>query len=69
MEVGCKIPPLSERGARALEIRDKLVRLSQLGIGGRVLEMYSADLDDLELIAVIEDTLKERMQEVPDEGS
>jgi len=52
-----------------LEIRDKLVRLSQLGIGGRVLEMYSADLDDLELIAVIEDTLKERMQEVPDEGS
>jgi hypothetical protein len=57
-ERGCKIPPLSRAGRRAVDIRDKLVRLHALNIGGKVLDLCRATLDDLELIAVIEDTLK-----------
>ena len=67
-EAGCKIPPLSDRGARALEIRDKLIRLSRLGIGGRIMDLYQVDLDDLELLAVIEDRNNEQPQGAPDEG-
>jgi len=53
------IPVLHPRSERALEIRGKLSRLAQLNIGGRVLELYNADLIDLEMIAIIEDELRQ----------
>jgi len=54
----CLIPALDERGARVMQIRDKLVRLRDLVDAGTVLKMYGADLDDIELLAVLEDEIK-----------
>ena len=55
---GCLIPALDERGARVMQIRDKLVRLKDLVDAGTVLQMYGADLDDIELLAVLEDEIR-----------
>ena len=54
----CLIPALDERSARVMQIRDKLVRLKDLVDAGTVLKMCGADLDELELLAVLEDEIK-----------
>ena len=54
---GCPIPPPHPAVSRALEIRDKLVRLSRLNIGDAVLRLYLATREDLEFLALIEDEL------------
>ena len=66
---GCKVPSLSVAAMRALEIRDRLSRLSRLGVGGKILDLYEATIDDLELIAVIEDHASPQPQQgADDEG-
>jgi hypothetical protein len=62
---GCWIPPVSPAGARALEIRDKLVRLHRLEIGPAICNIYNVTVDDLELMAVAEDELNPK-EEPPD---
>jgi len=62
---GCLIPPLMPGPARALEIRDKLQRLSGLNIGSSVLDLYRASIDDLDLIAIAEDELREEQPHGP----
>ena len=56
-DAGCLIPRLHPLGARAMNIRDKLVRLHRLKIGGEILRMHGATLEDLELLALAEDEL------------
>lgn len=51
---------------RALEIRDKLVRLHRLKIGPKVCELFNVTVDDLELLAIAEDELNP--QEEPEDG-
>jgi len=58
-EQGCLIPPPGPAGRRALELRGLIVRLRTLIDPGTVCRNFAADLDDLELLAVIEDELKE----------
>lgn len=55
---GCLIPPLDEAGARVMQLRDKLVRLKDLMDAGTVLRMYGAGVEDLELLAVLEDEIR-----------
>lgn len=58
-QVGCWLPALSADEERVLEMRAMLVRLRGLLDPGTVLEMYGAGRDDLELLAVIEEELKD----------
>lgn len=55
---GCWIPKLNPMAARAVEIHDRLQRLSRLNIGGEVLRIYNAGKFDLELLATAEDALR-----------
>jgi hypothetical protein len=52
---------------RAMEIRNKLIRLHRLKIGPAILDRYGATLDDLELLALAEDELNEK--EVTPDGN
>lgn len=57
---GCLIPELEQEGRRILEIRSLIVRLAGVVDAGTVLRMAAADLDDLALLAVVEDELRRR---------
>ena len=63
---GCLIPPLDERGSRVMQIRDMLVRLKDLVDAGTVLRMYGAGIDDLELLALLEDEIRKNAR-TPDQ--
>lgn len=67
--VGCPIPALTPRGARALEIHSLLGSLVDLGVGPAVLEVYQADRHDLRLLALIQDTLKPEAKEPGSHGN
>ena len=54
---GCPIPPLDERGKRIVEIREKLVKLKGLVDPGTILAMYGATIDELDLLAKVEETM------------
>lgn len=41
-------------------MRDRLLRLSGLNIGSKVLEIYRANIFDLELLAIAEDETREK---------
>jgi len=56
---GCLIPPPGANGMRALELRSLIIRLRKLIDPGTVCRYFKAGLEDLELLAVIEDELKE----------
>jgi hypothetical protein len=64
----CAIPPLSPAAARALEIHGRLRRLKDLNLAPHICQMYQVDEFDLELLAVIEDQLKEFSQPATDHG-
>lgn len=66
---GCWIPPIPPAAQRALEIRDRLVRLHDLNIGDAVLRIYGADKNDLDLLAVAEDVLKPQEEKPDGNGS
>lgn len=53
------MPPLLPACRRAVELRGLLVRLHPTVDAGTVCRMCGATLDDLELIALIEDFLRE----------
>lgn len=55
----CWIPSPDECGQRVLEIRSKLVRLQGLVDPGTILRLYSADIEDIEMLAWLEDQIKE----------
>ena len=54
----CLIPELDEAGNRILAIREKIISLGGLVDSGPILKMYEADLEDLELLAFLEEELK-----------
>ncbi|GAB4486022.1 MAG: hypothetical protein OHK006_13220 [Thermodesulfovibrionales bacterium] len=54
----CLIPDPGERGTRILQLRGLLIRLHELTIGPEILRLFQADIDDLELLATVEDELK-----------
>ncbi len=55
---GCLIPDLSPDALRIWEIRDRLLSLRDLLGAGPVLQAYGVTLDDLELLADLENALK-----------
>ncbi|MDA8087423.1 MAG: hypothetical protein M0Z75_12050 [Nitrospiraceae bacterium] len=57
---GCPIPSLSAEEARILEMRGMLMGLKGLVDAGTVLRMHRATLEDLKVLASIEEGLKER---------
>lgn len=58
IEGACLIPELDEVGSRILSIREKIISLSGLVDSGPILKMYEADMEDLELLAFVEEELK-----------
>jgi hypothetical protein len=54
----CWIPDITDVERRIIDLRNRLVSLGDLGIGSEILRMYDADIEDIELMAVIEDELK-----------
>ncbi len=56
---GCLVPPLGPEEARVMELRARVMRLRELVGAEAVLRLSGATLKDLELLAVVEDTLKE----------
>lgn len=58
IEGECLIPELDESGSRILAIREKIISLSGLVDSGPILKMYEADMEDLELLAFVEEELK-----------
>ncbi|MEW6115670.1 MAG: hypothetical protein AB1553_02060 [Nitrospirota bacterium] len=63
IEGECKLPPLDPLGARILEIRQRLLSLNELVDAGTILRLYDVDLVDLELLAAVEEELKELRDE------
>ena len=59
------MPQLSAAGIRALEMHHQLSCLADLGVGGKILELYGATLEDVELLTVVADTQR---KEIPDNG-
>ncbi|RJQ22033.1 MAG: hypothetical protein C4560_03130 [Nitrospiraceae bacterium] len=55
----CWIPPPDERGQRILDIRAKITSLQGLVDPGTILGLYNADLEDIELLAWLEEQIKE----------
>jgi len=55
---GCPIPALSKENQRLLEMRTALIRLKDLLDGKAVLEIYGAEREDLELLAELEDEMR-----------
>ncbi len=57
---GCPIPPLSADEARILDMRGMLIQLKDLVDAGTVLRMYGATLEELRILAAIEEGLREK---------
>lgn len=57
---GCAIPPLAPDGRRVLELRGLILKLHGLVDAGTILRMAEADLDDLALLASVEELLKDK---------
>jgi hypothetical protein len=55
----CLVPEVDAWGQRIFEIRDRLITLKDLVDPGTILKLYNADLDDLELLAAVEEQLQE----------
>ncbi len=51
-----------------MEIRDRLVRLKELNIGAKILDIYGADRDDLDLLAVAEEALTPQEEQPHGDG-
>lgn len=63
---GCLIPPLDPGTSQVLDIRDKLIRLKNMGIGDSILKLYGATVDTLELLAIAEDELNPQHEDMSD---
>ncbi|MBI5057006.1 MAG: hypothetical protein HZB61_10370 [Nitrospirae bacterium] len=65
----CWIPQPDERGQFIFAIRDKLIRLQGLVDPGTILRLYSADIEDIEMLAFLEDEIKKMQNEnIPTPG-
>jgi len=64
--VHCIIAPLDEAGAKAMDIRDQIVKLQHLIDPGTVLKLHGCGLPELELLAVIEEELSKAKMEKKD---
>jgi hypothetical protein len=60
---GCKVPPLSARGVRAMELRRRLFALGPLTGPEAVLREYGATKGDLDLLLAAEEELKAQEKE------
>ena len=66
IETGCMIPPLSESGQHIMELRARLISLNGLVEPGTILKMYDADIDDIEMLAFLEEAIKDLRPEKDD---
>ncbi|MEM4368375.1 MAG: hypothetical protein QXO21_05150 [Candidatus Anstonellales archaeon] len=56
----CIIPEPGKRGKKILMIRDLLVRLHNIVSSEAILKHFDVSLDDLELLAIVEDEINKR---------
>ena len=63
-ERGCLIPPLDERGKRIMGLRGKIITLKELLPADVILKMYQATIDDIELLAAVEEEIKKNIYPV-----
>lgn len=54
----CWIPPLDAAGQRIMEMRSKLIALHDLIDSGTILKMYGANMEDIEMLAFVEEEIK-----------
>jgi hypothetical protein len=57
-DAGCPIPPLSAEESRVMRMRGLLVRLNGLVEGAAVLGACGATMEDLELLASVEEEIQ-----------
>ena len=62
----CVIPPLSEAGARIMDIRQRLASLGDLVGRGEILRMYGVTIEDMDLLELAEAELKIAGGHVPE---
>lgn len=67
-EAGCPIPQLDETGQRILQIRGHLVTLQPTVDAGTICRIHNVDRDDLDLLMVVEEQLREQVRKEPDDG-
>jgi len=56
---GCRISPLRPDEHRVLELRHKLITLRDLIDSGTILKICGATKEDIEILALVEEELKE----------
>jgi len=54
----CWLPELDETGHRILEVRGKVIALKNLVDPGTVLRMYRVTLEEIEILAAVEEEFK-----------
>lgn len=54
----CLIPPLSDEGRRVMEIHSILRSLGDLVDAGTILQMYEAQKEDIEYLAIVESEIR-----------
>ncbi len=54
----CWLQELDEAGHRILEIRGKLIALKELVDPGTILRMYKVSLEEIELLAAVEEEMR-----------
>lgn len=64
----CLVPPLDETGQRTMELRGLLVSLRPTVDPGTVCRLFDADLDDLRMLALVEDELRALQPEERPDG-
>lgn len=64
----CLVPPLEAAGLRIMELRGLLQSLHDSVDPGTICRLFDADLDDLRLLAQVEEMLKELHPEKESHG-
>ena len=62
-ERGCAIPPLGYAEARTLYLRERLIKLSNILSPECVLKIYGATIEDVDMLALIEEEFKIKEEE------
>lgn len=60
---GCLLPKLTDAGQRAMEQRQKIAKLSRVVTPLEAVKLIGATIEDIELIALIEEELEKNQPE------
>lgn len=62
-QTACWLPPLSPEETRVMRLAEKMMALGRHGAGGEILRMHGATREDLDLLVVIEEEVRESVDD------